>query len=184
MNVKVCPNCFSKDVANIIYGYPSHELLEEANEGKVKLGGCIISVDDPEYACNACDHSWTKEDVIQLNYQNIERLIATVGGHFGENYEIDINLKSGQVQWRGELENVEERWDKKKRDHFRYQLRMTNILSWKKQYEKEAIRDGTSWSLVITVNNRKRRKWGTHAFPDEWEMFCSIVSEFIGKPFH
>jgi hypothetical protein len=54
----VCPKCQSKEVVKIIYGYPTHKLFEEARAEKVKLGGCVISSDSPNYACKSCRHEW------------------------------------------------------------------------------------------------------------------------------
>ena len=51
--MKTCPNCKGKNIAEIIYGLPSQEFLEELkedeNKGKYELGGCCISNDDPAF---------------------------------------------------------------------------------------------------------------------------------------
>ena len=56
--MKKCPNCNGTNVAEIMYGYPSSEFLEELkkdeNKGKYQLGGCCISNDDPAFSCNDC----------------------------------------------------------------------------------------------------------------------------------
>ena len=36
----ICPKCKSKNIIPIVYGYPSSELFELSEQGKVKLGGC------------------------------------------------------------------------------------------------------------------------------------------------
>ena len=38
----------------IVFGYPTDELFEQARRGEVVLGGCIVSDDDPEFACAIC----------------------------------------------------------------------------------------------------------------------------------
>jgi hypothetical protein len=38
-------------VIPIVYGFPSHELFEEAEKGLVKLGGCCVKQDSPEWYC-------------------------------------------------------------------------------------------------------------------------------------
>jgi len=53
-----CPSCGSDDVATIVFGYPSPELIEEMQQGKVALGGCCVSEDDPEWECTDCEHRW------------------------------------------------------------------------------------------------------------------------------
>lgn len=39
----------------IIYGFPTAALFEEAQAGRVKLGGCMIEAESPDYACPRCD---------------------------------------------------------------------------------------------------------------------------------
>ena len=54
----ICPNCKGTNVAEIMYGLPSQEFLEELkkkeNKEKYRLGGCCISNNDPKYSCNEC----------------------------------------------------------------------------------------------------------------------------------
>ena len=37
----VCEGC-GTPIAPVIYGYPSHELMEKAQRGEVRLGGCVV----------------------------------------------------------------------------------------------------------------------------------------------
>ncbi len=54
-----CPKCgSSENVVPIVYGYPSAELMAAAERGEVKLGGCVITGDDPQWYCKACSYSW------------------------------------------------------------------------------------------------------------------------------
>jgi len=55
---EVCPNCGSKDVIPIVYGYPPEELGREAKEGKVHLGGCGIYESNPQNYCKKCETEW------------------------------------------------------------------------------------------------------------------------------
>ena len=58
--MKTRPNCKGTNIAEIMYGYPSSEFLDELkkdeNKGKYQLGGCCISSDDPAFSCNDCGH--------------------------------------------------------------------------------------------------------------------------------
>ena len=58
MTEKKCPSCEGTNIAEIMYGYPSSEFLDELkkeeNKGKYQLGGCCISNDDPAFSCNDC----------------------------------------------------------------------------------------------------------------------------------
>ncbi|MBM3911214.1 MAG: hypothetical protein FJ356_06155 [Thaumarchaeota archaeon] len=59
----VCTKCGSKNTVRIVYGYPSEKTLVAAKYGKVILGGCIISNNDPAWYCNDCQNQWgNRED--------------------------------------------------------------------------------------------------------------------------
>lgn len=53
-----CPRCQSDNFIDFVYGYPSQRLQKDALEGKVKLGGCIIDLENPIYSCKTCDHQF------------------------------------------------------------------------------------------------------------------------------
>ncbi len=53
-----CPKCGCENVAAIVFGYPSPEMFEESNSGKVVLGGCCVTEEDPEWHCNDCENEW------------------------------------------------------------------------------------------------------------------------------
>jgi hypothetical protein len=54
----ICPACAADiEPLPIVYGYPSSELFNEAEAGRVQLGGCVISGEDPDYVCPSCDAS-------------------------------------------------------------------------------------------------------------------------------
>ena len=52
-----CPNCHSPRIAEILYGLPSfsEQLDKDIKEGRVVLGGCCISDNDPDYKCMDCN---------------------------------------------------------------------------------------------------------------------------------
>ena len=51
-----CPHCGSNRIANILYGYPaySEELEADRASGRITLGGCYVSNDDPVWQCADC----------------------------------------------------------------------------------------------------------------------------------
>lgn len=54
-----CPKCgSSQGVVPIVYGYPGEELMKKAQKGDVKLGGCIIGENNPNWHCNRCQTDW------------------------------------------------------------------------------------------------------------------------------
>ncbi|HIF35248.1 hypothetical protein [Candidatus Thioglobus sp.] len=50
-----CPECGSENILNIVYGYPDDGLDKKAQEGRVILGGCCITGDDPKWQCAKCE---------------------------------------------------------------------------------------------------------------------------------
>ena len=53
-----CPFCGSHEVVPILYGLPGPEMMEQAEAGKIALGGCCVTGDDPNWHCNKCGHEW------------------------------------------------------------------------------------------------------------------------------
>jgi hypothetical protein len=51
-----CPVCSSNKISIYLWGMPvfSNALHKELAEGKVKLGGCCVTGDDPAYHCMEC----------------------------------------------------------------------------------------------------------------------------------
>jgi hypothetical protein len=51
----ICSKCNSnKEVIPILYGMPTGEAFKESEEGKLLIGGCVISDNDPQYYCKRC----------------------------------------------------------------------------------------------------------------------------------
>jgi hypothetical protein len=52
-----CPKCDSLRIANILYGMPaySEKLMTDVENGKIILGGCILTGDDPKWQCFDCN---------------------------------------------------------------------------------------------------------------------------------
>jgi hypothetical protein len=51
-----CPVCNHRPLASILYGLPafSERLDDDLKAGRVTLGGCCVSNDDPSWACSKC----------------------------------------------------------------------------------------------------------------------------------
>ncbi len=49
-----CPACGSANVVPILYGMPTAELFAKAEAGRIALGGCCITQDDPCWRCVSC----------------------------------------------------------------------------------------------------------------------------------
>lgn len=59
-----CPQCNSKNVAWILWGLPAdmESLEKELDQGRIVLGGCLVSNNDPKWKCNDCHYSWGERD--------------------------------------------------------------------------------------------------------------------------
>ncbi len=55
-----CPKCKSENTIPISYGYPSEKGMRQAEKGKIKLGGCCISDNDPQWYCKSCKKEFGK----------------------------------------------------------------------------------------------------------------------------
>ena len=55
----LCPICSSsKAIVPIIYGFPSEKDFHDAEEGKIKLGGCDIYTHQPKFHCKGDNFSF------------------------------------------------------------------------------------------------------------------------------
>lgn len=54
--LKKCPVCGSNRLAKILYGRPffTPKLQDALDSGKIILGGCCVSGDDPKWQCADC----------------------------------------------------------------------------------------------------------------------------------
>jgi len=56
-------------ISSVLYGMPafSPKLQKDIDEGKIVLGGCCISLDNPSWECADC-HEKFREILIGINY--------------------------------------------------------------------------------------------------------------------
>ncbi len=61
-----CPACSSSRIAEILYGMPeiSDKLEKDLSAGRIILGGCCISDDDPEWQCADCQMVICKNSLV------------------------------------------------------------------------------------------------------------------------
>jgi len=55
---RACPECGSGPIARILYGMPSPDakLMRDIDEGRIVLGGCCVTDNDPRWQCTACQY--------------------------------------------------------------------------------------------------------------------------------
>lgn len=186
VSYKQCPKCGSKNSLEIIHGIrPS---LQEAEAGKVKLGGYSIIEGGPEHFCEDCNNEWNQEQAIDSAYSKIIAIKASVGGYFGGYYNVEIELNNLKTTWtHGGHGKEEETIHKKIRaataTRFIEQMKMVDLLNWKSKYIEPGVCDGTQWGVEIVTDVRTISKYGDNKFPDEWDMFCKSVSSLTGRKF-
>jgi len=84
-----CPNCKSTVFAEILWGYPvDMKVIEnEIDEGKIVLGGCIISNHDPKWECNKCHHRWGNREDDEIDSDNTSSFDFDQGFNLNEVYD-------------------------------------------------------------------------------------------------
>ena len=58
----ICPECRSESVIPVIYGMPAALTFAAEQEGRLRLGGIMMSEDSPDWSCTACGHEWPDPD--------------------------------------------------------------------------------------------------------------------------
>lgn len=151
INYKKCLKCGSKNSMSIVYGMPSYEAYQEAGAGKFKLGGCVLSLGDPEYVCKDCEYEWNREQAIDHAYSKIKAIKASVGGYFGRYYEVTIDLRNLETIWNFHEGEVEETSKKSIRrstaETFLEALKMLNLLNWKAKYIETGVCLNGAWTF-------------------------------------
>lgn len=66
-----CPYCGSNNIAKILHGLPtfSKKLDEDIKWGKVVLGGCCVTDDDPDKHCNSCNKDFHSKSAKQKQHR-------------------------------------------------------------------------------------------------------------------
>jgi len=64
-NPRKCPECGFDKVARILYGMQAYtpELEKDLEEGKVALGGCIVTPENPTWQCVTCGAAGGQPDI-------------------------------------------------------------------------------------------------------------------------
>ncbi|MGY1771962.1 hypothetical protein [Blastococcus sp. SYSU D00813] len=59
---RICPGCGREESIPIVWGMPSGDLFELAEQGQVALGGCLLDPGgNPEWSCRACGLDWGRQ---------------------------------------------------------------------------------------------------------------------------
>ncbi|HBN83798.1 MAG TPA: hypothetical protein DDZ89_08130 [Clostridiales bacterium] len=187
VNYRRCPVCGSKNSIKIIYGYPGPEIMEKAQAGELKLGGCCLFGDDPEYYCKDCESQWNKQQALDAAYRRIKVIKASISRYFRDRYNVEINLENRKVTvtyWDGGEEEITRKTIRQTTaDKLPEQIKSVNLLFWKRRYVDPLTLDGTQWSAELLSDERTIKIYGSNQYPEEWDAFCRIISKVTGKSF-
>ncbi|MBP5312370.1 MAG: hypothetical protein J6112_06015 [Clostridia bacterium] len=189
-----CPKCGSKDIIPILYGMPSYEVLKEVDEGKLKLGGCVISGTEPRYYCQSCKKNRCYPPYLFKRFSQPEDLRKAVtelrfgiGGFFGGNKEITIVKHENSAAMRVTCNDHRDRLidflseiSVEKWNELMDRLyRKLYLNEWKRTFESYTL-DGEQWELDIKLTGgRKRHYYGNNEYPPYWKELLSALRPFF-----
>lgn len=56
--MRSCPKCNSNMIIDIVYGFPTKKMLDDASNNKINLGGYEIGPNSLKYKCKSCDYEF------------------------------------------------------------------------------------------------------------------------------
>lgn len=58
-----CPYCGFRPVGTILRGLPAfdEEMEKDIDSGKIIIGGCVVTLNQPQWACKNCGAEFRKE---------------------------------------------------------------------------------------------------------------------------
>lgn len=182
-----CPNCGSNNTVEFVYGLPTYELFLEAEEGKVKLGGCLrYQENSPDYYCKDCHFEWTKQQAIDYTYNKIKAVKISYGQVRKDFYQINIDMEDLLLSWEHLYEiSLGEKIKPISRQtagNFVQQLKRVHLLNWDTAYRRSSATEGTQWQVeIMTDDDDPISKAGINEFPEEWGMFRSLIEVMAGE---
>lgn len=181
---KQCPKCGSSNVLDIMYGMPTMEVFEMYERGEIKLGGCCVTGEDPQYYCRDCENEWDREAAIKHAYRTIRGVNVKIDNDSQGAIEVAIDLEQGTVKWLHNRadgqESGERRLTPKQQALIRKEFRRVNLLNWQTKYVNNDCTNGPNWQLEIMRTGRKLKKSGHHAGPTQWSDFCKVIRQTLG----
>ena len=178
-----CPECGSSNWVKIVYGYPSASMMQASEAGKIKLGGFVVTVHQPDVYCPDCETKWRLAD----SPARMRMLEASVGGYFGPNYHVLLDFEDRGLYWHCSEADRDERGSRKlsepEVEDARRCLRRINPFRWLERYVNPEVMDGTSWSVELTTDHGVAARSGSNSFPKNWTAFCQFISRISGLEF-
>ena len=160
---KKCVKCGGHNTAEYLYGMPhmTEELEKNIADGKVKLGGCMVTDFDPKYHCNDCNQDFGYSAKRLSDNAIIDYIENTYYLEFGISYDNYMCVVKSNVIF-------EKKYDKYYVDYFSNDKKYTKeiaekeykynmsaffekayILEWPDDCIREKSSINTRWYYVI-----------------------------------
>ena len=151
-----CPKCDSTEVIRIIYGLPAdrEEAMKADREGKIKLGGCIVGEESPNFTCKSCGKEWltlyletklASQEVLATSVDSLKQLGYVTSIHGNEIQAIKtrriLNHHGGSIIVTIEHDGASINYEGRKAFTDAKDLLETLKQSSRKQIRREALRD-------------------------------------------
>lgn len=166
---------------------PTHEAFLDEQVGKIKLGGCIISEDNPSRYCKDCHKTFGKNF---KNFGILEKVFFFIGGFGGDNHFIDISLESTSYSLtyryllpfdsKRKNEPIEQKrtLTEKEVAYLHGIIDKLYICEWARSSIDKDILDGTQWSIEIKYQGRRTiKKFGSNKFPPYFSELKKAMSK-------
>jgi hypothetical protein len=122
---------------------------------------------------------------IKDKYGLINRIRFSLDRHSSSYYEVEIDILTRLVTWREGLYGKPEYLEQasiNSINEFVEGMSKCDILKWYQEYQNYDVLDGIRWSLDIQLDSILIHKFGSNAYPIQWEMFCEIIRKLVDKP--
>ena len=196
-----CPYCGSGNYAEYVWGMPymSDELRREMEEGKIVLGGCCITGEDPAYHCRDCGGDfgsppvrWMEEDWESGRKGRLPDRVSSVefvsGGYFG-------GYESVKIVRNGETCTVYVGHSYKPGEPFTREIPLKEwkslmnslfnrlfVHEWGTSYNDPYVLDGHQWSLeFISVQGKEHVISGSNAYPPLYKKLERKFKKYISQ---
>ncbi|WP_246063388.1 hypothetical protein [Blastococcus colisei] len=84
----MCPRCGREDSIPLVYGLPGSDLFQQAERGRVGLGGCLVMDEQAAFVCRSCELEWGSEsdptadeaeltELLGVAYPDVVRALGT-----------------------------------------------------------------------------------------------------------
>lgn len=166
----ICPNCKSYNIIPVVYGYPSPEAFDEAENGNIKLGGdeILIGMCRPDLFCKDCKTEWCVDNFLSEDVVKVRFRYWSNWGFYDPNsihedqWAFDIFL-DGMIKY-----YAYPRENRKVLDKDKVQIKRKQVIEFyddllqvfKPWYNfvNSKVYDGCSYELTITYTDGRKKK--------------------------